>query len=361
MSSGHSRRYPDDVVRRARSRSSPTIQDVADLAGVSVAAAGRALGGYGSVRAEVRERVVAAAKELGYRSNPLARSMITGITHTLGLVVADIENPFFARVARGVADVAHRAGYEVLLVNSDEDLVTEQAAVRTLFDKRVDGLIVAPASDQRGTHLQEAVSGGTPVVLIDRTVEGLHADAIVADNESAARRAIGHLVGLGHRRIAALSSSGPIHTNRARLEGYLKGLDDAGIDRDERLVRLVDYSREAATREAMAVIDGTGGATAIFTTDNVMSIGTFEGIQRAGRRVPDEVSIIGFDDLEWTTIVRPPMTVIAQPVYEVGAMAARRLLERIGGDEGPVRTCVLETAFIVRGSTGPAPGAEAAD
>lgn len=328
---------------------------MADLAGVSTAAAGRAIGGYGSVSPEVRERVAAAARQLGYRRNSLARSMITGVTHTLGLVVADIENPFFARAARGVADVAHEAGYEVLLANSDEDLATEQAAVRTLFEKRVDGLIVAPASLRSRAHLREILTRGTHVVLLDRTVGDLDADAVVADNESAASRAIGHLVDLGHRRIAALTSNGLIHTNRSRLSGYVQAVDAAGIGQDERMVRLVEYSREAAMQEAMSVIDGPAGATAIFTTDNVMSLGAFEGIQRAGRSVPGDVSIVGFDDLEWTTIVRPPLTVVAQPVYELGATAATRLLARIGGDDAPPRTCVLDTAFIVRGSTGPPP------
>jgi LacI family transcriptional regulator len=328
---------------------------VAKAAGVSTATAARALGGYGAVSPAVRDRVAEAAERLGYRRNSLARSMITGTTHTIGLVVADIENPFFARAARGVADVAHAAGYEVLLVNSDEDPATERAAVRTLFEKRVDGLIIAPASTDVGSHLGELPKRGTPIVLLDRVVPGIEADAIVVDNEQAARRAIEHLVGLGHRRIALLTSQGLIHTNQMRLAGYLQGLERAGIPVDERLIRMAEYTREAAVRETESVLALDDPATAIFTTDNLMSLGAFEGTQHAGRAVPEEVSIVGFDDLEWMTIVRPPVTVVSQPTYELGATAATRLLARLAGDDGPPQTLTLETTFIIRGSTGPAP------
>jgi len=325
------------------------------MAGVSVSTAARAIGGYGSSSPAVRDRVAAAALKLGYRRNSLARSMITGTTHTLGLVVADIENPFFARAARGIADVAHRAGYEVLLVNSDEDPATERAAVRTLSEKRVDGLIIAPASSDGGEHLAELLARGTPVVLIDRVLPGLEADAVVVDNERAARRAIEHLTGLGHRRIALLTSQGLVHTNQARLAGYLQGLGVAGVPVSDDLIRMAQYTREAAVQEALVVLGMADPATAIFTTDNLMSLGAFEGAQRAGRAVPGEVSLVGFDDLEWTTIVVPPLTVVVQPVYELGAIAATRLLARLAGDDSPAELSMLATTFVVRGSTGPAP------
>jgi LacI family transcriptional regulator len=343
------------VTKRQRTRSAPTLHDVAAAARVSTATAARALGGYGSVSPEVRERVAAAAAKVGYRRNSLARSMITGTTHTIGLVVADIENPFFARAARGIADVAHEAGYEVLLANSDEDPVTERAAVQTLAEKRVDGLIVAPASIGDRSHLRELPAQGTPVVLLDRALPGSDVDAVVVDNEAAARRAVDHLAGLGHRRIGLLTSQGLIHTNQERLAGYLQGLEAAGLTVDHDLIRMLPYTRESAEREAEAILALPDPATAIFTTDNVMSLGAFEGAQHAGRRVPDDVSIVGFDDLEWTTIVRPQLTVVAQPVYELGATAARRVLARIAGDATAPQLIVLETTFIIRDSTGPAP------
>jgi len=279
--------------------------------------------------------------------------MITGRSHTIGLIVADIENPFFARTARGIADVAHAAGFEVLLTNSDEDPATERAAVRVLFEKRVDGLIVAPASSDEGLHLSELSALGVPVVLIDRAAPGVDADAVVVDNEQAAAHAVEHLVSLGHRRISLLTSQGLIHTNQMRLAGYLGALRAAGLPIDDRLVRMAEYTREAAVAETMAVLSLDDPATAIFTTDNLMSLGAFEGTQRSGRRVPEEVSLVGFDDLEWTTIVRPRLTVVAQPLYDLGRAAAERLMARINGDESPPSRFTLKTSFIVRESTGP--------
>ncbi len=310
------------------------------------------MGGYGAVSASVRAQVAAAALELGYRRNSLARSMITGTTHTLGLVVADIENPFFARAARGVADVAHAAGYEVLLVNSDEDPGIERAAVRTLHEKRVDGVIIAPAASDGGPHLHELIAHGTPVVLLDRVVPGMDADAVVVDNENAARHAVAHLTALGHRRIALITSQGLIHTNQARLAGYLNGLARAGIQGDDALIRMVRYSRDAAAAEVAEVLRLSDPATAVFTTDNVMTLGVYEGVLQASCRIPEDVSLVGFDDLEWTTIVRPPLTVVAQPTYDLGSEAARRLLARLQGDTSPARVVTLDTTFIARGSTG---------
>lgn len=322
---------------------------------MSVSTAARALGEYGSASPAVRKRVAAAAATLGYRRNSLARSMITGRTHTIGLVVADIENPFFARAARGIADVAHKEGYEVLLINSDEDPVTERAAVRTLSEKQVDGLIIAPASSEGAKHLAELTDRGTPIVLIDRVLPGVDLDAVVVDNEAAARRAVEHLIALGHRRIALLTSQGLIHTNQSRLAGYLQGLEAAGVPASDELIRMAPYTREAAVREAEIVLRLPDPATAIFMTDNLMSIGAYEAAQHVGRAVPSGVSLVGFDDLEWTTIVRPPLTVVAQPVYELGAAAAHRLVARVRGDESEPEVRTLATSFIVRGSTAPAP------
>lgn len=347
-------RYARVVHPRSRTRPTPTLRDVAAAAHVSTATAARALGGYGAVSPEVRQRVAAAAASIGYRRNSLARSMITGTTHTIGLVVADIENPFFARAARGIADTAHAAGYEVLLANSDEDVAKESAAVQTLSEKQVDGLIVAPASTTDRPFIHQLPARGTPVVLFDRSLPGDGVDAVVVDNRDAVRRATEYLVSLGHRRIALLTTESGIYTNQERMAGYAEGLAAAGIPPDDELIRRVPYDRDRAADETEIVLGLAAPATAIFATDNLMSLGAFEGAQQAGRRVPDDVSIIGFDDMDWTTIVRPQLTVVAQPVYELGAAAARRLLERIGGDDTPPRRTILETSFIVRDSTGPA-------
>ncbi|MDQ6673264.1 MAG: LacI family transcriptional regulator [Chloroflexota bacterium] len=367
---------------RPRRTSRPTIPDVARGAGVSVSAAGRALGGYGYVSQDVRQRVMAAAARLGYRRNTLASSMVTGRTHTLGFIGADIENSFFARAMRGINDVAHAHQYQVILTNSDEDLALERAAVQLLVEKRVDGIIVAPAEIDRTEHLQAAIADGTPIVLLDRVALGLPADTVVVDNARGAETAVAYLIGLGHQRIAVISTgraarglfsaervlveSGiDLHTLRpsaARVLGYLRAHWAAGVPVSPELVRIglePEFARssvrrrEVALSETLAVLHGRRRATALMTTDNDMSHGAAEAIRRTGVRVPSHVSMIGFDDLDWATIVRPPLSVVEQPVYELGALAAERLLARINGDESPPRLFELPTRLVHRASTAP--------
>ena len=350
-------------------QSQPTVRDVAASAGVSTATAARALGGYGRVSTEVRAKVAEVAAALGYRPNVLARSMITGTSHTLGVVIADIENPFFASVVRGITDTAHSRGFEVILVNTDEDVEKERVAIGVLLDKRVDGLLVAAAATQDVGHLQEAVRHGLPLVCLDRMVPGLDADAVVVDSQRAAHNAVSHLLRLGHRRIAIVAGADSDLTpdaqlqrapvwglpgvlpDAARLGGYLTALQAAGVAVDPDLVRTCRYGRDPAARETAALLRLPEPPTALFTTDAIITLGALESIVAAGVTIPDQLSVVGFDDAEWATLLRPPLTVVAQPVYDLGVAATRRLLERIDGDAQPPQVVVLDTTFIVRGST----------
>lgn len=329
-----------------------TIKDVAERAGVSQATAARALGDYGRIGAETRRRVLDAAAAMGYHANALARSMVTGTTQTLGLVLADIENLFFARIARAVADVAHQRGYALVLANSDENLTNEQEAVRVLAEKRVDGLIVVPASSTDAAHLTALIDHGIPVVLMDRFIDGLDADTIMVDNVTAAYRAIAHLTALGHRHIAMISASDTIATTAARMAGYRQALADAGATAPDQWGRLAEYSQAAAKAETMALLSQPRSErpTALFATDSILTAGAFQGVQALGLAVPVDVSVIGFDDVEWMTMVRPAVTVVDQPVYELGKRAAEQLMARIEGDRGPARHVLLDTTLIVRDS-----------
>ncbi|MBP1705107.1 MAG: putative LacI-family transcriptional regulator [Chloroflexi bacterium] len=359
------------MTKRQRANSAPTIHDVAAAAGVSRATAARALGGYGPVSDDARARVMSAADRLGYRPNRLARSMITGTTHTLGVVIADIQLAFFAQAVRGISDAARAQEFEVILANTDEDRAKELAAVDVLIDKRVDGLIVAPADSAQTAHLAEAQRRGIPVVLIDRGAPGLRCDVVAVDNQRAARNAVNHLIRLGHRRIAivteastALSAAeiGRAHlppagqmTSVLRQAGWAAALRGAGLPVTDELIRTARYDRDDARAATAAAIAGADRPTAILTTDETMTLGALEAILEAGLDIPGDISLVGFDDSPWTTVVRPPLTVIAQPVYELGAMAARRLLARVAGDDSPPGPVFLDTSFILRGSTGRAP------
>lgn len=329
-----------------------TIRDVAREAGVSQATAARALAGYGYVSAATRLRVRAAATAIGYRPNAVARSLVSGATRTIGVVVGDIENPFFASAARGIADVLEREGYTLLLANSDEDLAREQRAVEALRARQVDGLAVVPSSGDDGAHLAAILRDGRPVVLLDRPIAGLAADAVLVDNRAGAERAVGHLAALGHRRIGLVGDSPGIVSTSERLDGYRAALASAGIAQDEALVSLGGSSIEQGQRSARRLLERRDRPSALFTVNNFMTVGALGAIRELGLQIPDEIALVGFDDLDWTTLVDPPITVIAQPVAELGRTVAERLLERLHGDLGPPRESRLTTRLVVRGSCG---------
>ncbi|GAA1159623.1 LacI family DNA-binding transcriptional regulator [Nocardioides aquiterrae] len=350
----------------------PTIRDVARVAEVSVATASRALGNYGRVSAETRARVLAATEQIGYRPNSLARSMITRRTNSIGVVCADIASPFFAGVVRGITDEAKRAGFDTLLVNTDEDVATEREAVALLMDKRVDGLIVSAADVREVEHLAGAQERGTPVVLIDRISSMLDADAVTVDDVAATEEAVRHLLGLGHRRIGVIAElriereadwanllgpdldrdRGELNASAARLLGYLRAHRAAGVPVDPSLVcRTGSYDVGGATEAARALLTRTNRPTALVTIDNVMTVGAFRAVRELDLDLPGDLSFVGFDNLDWTTLVRPALTLVEQPMHEIGEQAARRLVERISGDDQEPRRILLPTSFLVRGST----------
>ncbi len=359
--------------RSVEPRGIATVPDVAREAGVSTATAARALGGYGSVRESTRERVLAAAEQLGYRANSLARSMITGSTRTLGVVMSDIENPFFRRSLRGIADTARAQGFEVLLANTDEELDKEETAVRVMTERRVDGLVVCPADSGDRSHLREVIAAGIPVVLLDRSVAGLQADTVGIDNRKAARVATEHLLAHGHRDIAILTGGTHTMLERmlradmrgverasattvgARAAGFRDAMTAAGVPIRPELISSGGYRREDGEAETARLLALENRPTAILAFDAMQSLGAFHAIARAGIRCPEDVSLLGFDDTEWADLVSPPLTVVAQPTYEIGVAACRLLLSRIEGAGGAVAHRRLPTELIERGSVGPWP------
>ena len=355
---------------RPASRRAVTVADIARAAKVSKATAARALGDYGQVSDAVRSRVLAAAEELNYRPNALARSMNTGRSNTIGVVVGDIENPFFAHAMRGISDVASKAGYDVILTNSDEDVDAEEAAVDVLLDKQVDALIVAPASSARVAHLGAVGAAGRPLVLLDRRADGEPYDSVTVDNRSAAARATAELLAEGHRRIAFIST----HDHPAsqytpgdritmssvadRVAGVLETLTAAGIPSPERNIRL-DARRRGVDVVARELLDDDDPVTAIIASDSLIAMTVFQTIRTLGLRIPDDVSLISFDNPEWTSITTPPLTVVEQPIYELGAAAARRALERIHGERVDDAAVVFDADLLRRSSVGPAPRLQA--
>ncbi len=326
-----------------------TLKDVARVAGLSQATAARALGGYGYASPDAVERASDAARRLGYTPNGVARALVSRATRTVGLVVGDIENPFFAAAARGLADALEGEGHTVLLANSDEHRAAEQRAIEALRSHQVDGLVLASVG--RADDLN-AIAASSPLVLLDRSIRGVRADSVTVDNRAGARRAVEHLVTLGHRRIGIVSDHPSIASSAERLAGYRRALKDAGLPDDPGLVSIGGSTREDGHRAARALLDRADRPTALFTSNNFMTYGAVLALRELGLSVPGDVALVGFDDLDWTVLVDPPLTVVSQPVAELGATAGRLLLARIGGDESPPRRVRLPAHLIVRGSCG---------
>ncbi|MBT2233300.1 LacI family DNA-binding transcriptional regulator [Nonomuraea sp. NEAU-A123] len=348
----------------------PTIIDVARDAGVSPATAGRVLGGYGTPAPELVHRVQASAKRLGYRPNDVARSIVTGSTRVVGVVVSDLENPFFARAVSGISDRARDAGYEMLLISTGMDVERERSAVEALMVKRVDGMIVASASVSEGTHLRRVREAGVPLVLLDRRNDGAGAvDAVLLDNRAAAHRAVSHVLDEGHRAIAVVTPSVTVERpagrrrkamaefpSSLRFKGYLDALEEAGVTCDPGWVLSCDDA-DAAGERVRELLATRRDVTAIFATTNVMTRGAFGAIIDSDRRCPEDVSLLGFDDHEWSTLVRPRLSVVAQPAYDLGSAAGTVLLGRLSGRESPSAPSetILRSSLIVRGSVAAPP------
>lgn len=339
-----------------------TVADVAREAKVSKAQAARALGDYGAVSTEVRSRVLAAAETLEYRPNELARSMNTGRSKTLGVVVGDIENPFFSLAMRGISDTAKAEGFDVVLVNTGEDVVAEAEAVRVLLDKRVDGMIVAPASQLSTRHLQVFIESGRPLVLLDRQVPGLGIEAVMAEMDQTAAEAVRHLIDHGHTRIGYIStleaanwSESPedtlgLNPVSERLAGMRKAFKSASLPVPDDLIRLSAGKPQPIEDIVRELLSGTSPATAIIASDSLIALSVLHTIQDLGLTIPDDVSFMMFDDMPWAQLMKPPITVVAQPVYDIGAATARTLLAHINGRAVDPTSLLFPSRLIKRGS-----------
>lgn len=341
---------------------SVTVADVAHKAGVSKATAARVLGGYGTVSERVRDAVTAAARALDYSPNELARSMTTGRSGTIGVVVGDIENPFFSLAVRGITDVARQAGFTVILINSGEDVAAEKAAVRTLLAKRVDGLIVSPARESDVEHLREAVRSGRPLALLDRGCETLDVDTVIADDRDATENITRRLIALGHRRIAYLTacdtddhmfrSTSDIYTGsvRRRIEGFLDACADADLPDMGKWVHMGANAPKRTQDIAKGMLRSSERPTAIIASDSVIGLEVFKASREIGLSIPTDLSLISFHDADWTAVTSPPVTVVRQPVYQLGETAAKLLVERLAGTSAETRRVVLQNEVVDRSS-----------
>ena len=324
----------------------PTMNDVARAAGVSLKTVSRVVNGESTVAPELVARVHAAVESLNYRPH-IGASMLRRNdrrTRTIGVLVEDVGNPFSSALHRAIEDEARTRGVHVLTGSLDEDPQRERELARAFAQRHADGLIIAP-TDQDQSYLAIELAADTPVVFVDRPAEGFPADTVLTTNVMGATEAVRHLVAHGHRHIAFLGDHSRIATARSRHRGYLEALAEAGL---EPVTAHELHHSSAAESATMALFNRAEPPTALFTGQNLITIGAVRALRRL--RLHREVALVGFDDFPLADLVEPAVTVIAQDPVAMGRTAARALFERIDGDTQPPREFWIPTRMIRRGS-----------
>lgn len=330
----------------------PTMADVAALAGVSIATVSRALSSDGKpVSATARKRVLVAAEELAYHPNNLARNMRSGSSRIFGLVISDIGNPFFTAVARGAEDVAQRHGYALVLSNTDENQEREASSLRAMAAERAAGVIVA-TTNENNESLRRLLEVGIPIVGIDRRIDSFKTDMVAVDNEGAAHEAVSHLIRLGHTKIAMIAGPKDANTSQARIAGLERAFRDHRIPQRPNLYRYGNFRETGGASMTRELLDLAEPPTAIFSVNNLTTIGVLQALRERNVHVPEALSLVGFDDIPTGELLDPPLTVIQQPTYQIGAQAAELLIRRLEEPTASVREVILSATLLIRGSTG---------
>lgn len=306
-----------------------TIKDVARSAKVSIATVSHVLSDSGRVGDDTRKRVKQAAAELGYRPNLIARSLKSRRTHTVGMVISDITNPFFPELVRGAEDAAMARGYTLTTFNTDDRPDRERHVFDVLHTRRVDGILVVVALERAPLpHIEEALSAGTPVVCLDRHPQGIAADAVKVDNSAGVESAVRHLVERGYSQIAYIGGASNMYIAPERLKGYLSAMRKAALP-----TRIVygDFRRDSGYHAAIELFAAKPRPDAVFIANLMMTLGALEGVRTLGLSVPDHLGMANFDSIELLRGFRPELTSVVQPNYEIGYQGANLLLDRIEG------------------------------
>ena len=325
------------------------ISDVAARAGVSTATVSRALNGKPTVDPDLAARVRAAATELGYQPNGPARNLRRQEAAVVALIISDVENPFFTAIARGVEDVAHQVGYSVVLCNSDENAEKESRYIDIAIQERVAGVILSPSGPT--TSIAKLAGRGTAYVAVDRPLPEHDSDVVLVDTRLAAREATAHLVAQGYERIGCITGPAGIRTADDRLAGYRDGLRVAKRRSTPKLVRRSEYKAAGARRAALDLLTQPDPPDALLIANSAMAVGVLQALKERGVQAGREVGLVTFDDAPWAELVDPPLSVVAQPAYEIGTVAARLLLARIADNTRPPTATTLGARLIPRASS----------
>ena len=330
-----------------------TIKDVAEKAGVSTATAARVMGNYGSTSEKTQRKVIQAARSLSYVPNAIAKSMRKHNTRTIGIIIGNIQAPFFSKLACAIENVADRAGYNVLICNTNERPEKEIIRLRSLFERRVDGIIVSsaqPCSEPLSEDVAFYYSGDTPVVMVDRKIDSLNCPLVQCDNIQGSYKAAKYLLELGHRKIGVLASNQFISSTRERIGGFKMALADYGLDFDEDMIRYCqeDHVSEVGPVITQDLLDAHPEITALYLLNNPIYKSAWIELKMRGARIAKDISLLGWGDVELAEAW--DITVVTQPIREIGVCAAEMLVDMIENKHVNKRAIFFETALIHRSS-----------
>lgn len=328
----------------------PTIKDVARRVGVSTATVSHVINKTRFVSEELRRRVLEAIQELNYQPNAIARSLVKRKTHTIGIIITDILNPFYTAIVRGIEDVTYKSGYSVVLCNTDEDPEKEILYIQILLEKRIDGLIISTAF-QDGPHPLLSRFKMIPLAAIVRRIQGLASDAVLGDNTGGAHKAIDHLIQLGHRRIGIISGPPGLSSGAERLEGYKNALGNHRIPFDEHWIKIGDFKRESGYSLTKEIFQKSPLPTALFVANNQMTIGALQALNELRIRIPEDISFVSFDDMEWYSFLDPPLTTVEHSPYLMGKTAGEILLQKVSHKRKNPKKVLIPSHLIIRKST----------
>jgi len=330
-----------------------TVKDIALKSGVSASTVSRVLNNKADkfrISKKTEKLVLQTAEELNYRPNFLARSLRLKKTKTIGLIIPDISNPFFAHVTRMIQLAIYKSGYSLIVCNTDENIETEIEEIELLRSKGVDGFIILPVGTNYN-HIEKLLQDKVPMVLLDRCFEQLETNAVVVDNFLGAYKAVQHIVENGHKRIAIIQGLPDTYTNTERLKGYRKALRDNGIRIDEKLIVGNDFRKENGYIETKFLLNIENPPTAIFTTSDLITLGALKAIFEEDAIIPEDISLVAFDEIEFAPFLVTPLTVVSQPKDLMGEIAVKILIDDIQGKtEIDKQRIVLKPKLIIRKS-----------
>lgn len=329
-----------------------TIKDIAQAAGVSPSTVSRALNDSPLIREETKARIRQIAASLGYERNELARGLVKGSSGVLGLLVPDITNPFFAEITKGVEEVAHERGFGVVLCTTEGEPAREETYLRLLRRKRVDGLVIASVTLD-DPHLEELQRFRIPFVLVSRLAERVEAPYVVVDDRKGGRLAVEHLVGLGHKKIGFIGGPANVHSSRDRMEAYREVLEERGLSVRRNWAVFASFTQEAGFTVGKRMLSKQDRPTAVFAANDLIALGVMQAAEELGLRIPEDLSLVGYNNIAYAALPRIQLTTVAQPMRKMGQIAGEFIIDVLEGRRAAVLSLRLSPTLVIRRTTAP--------